>query len=414
MKQKIWSIISIAITLIVILLGMSLYKLNPRRYLGENASFIYANEGISEKKYEDLDPLLKELGMKITQKDIKKIKREIGNIYVVTYDSLLKKNKEFSCIVDLKHWYYEFLLDYEEYFNKEDDYYVLNDESLKILKDKGFDFEKVYMIPHRGNFLLSTNKKIIVSQIENSNNNNGVVDKILDKGKKENLGIFSLNLKKGYVYNYKDVYMTLNYNKNQMNPKIYIDWSQKKNGINVKNQDRKLSSYIKENRIYMYNDDFFNLFSTAISVLQIESQYMFLLNFLKINAGIEIPKLLEDIDKEIVYDIDSEQGIVKLKNDKNVRRLIRNLENSSIKIKSSLKVEDNNLYIGEEKLSEMPQEPLKLKNNQSFYLNYKNQDRNVLVESFMEDTGIKIDLKINNEMLVELIKKFNKNGGKND
>lgn len=414
MKQRIWYVVSIVITLVVILLGLSLYKLNPRRYLGENASFIYANEGISEKKYENLDPLLKELGVKITQKDINMVKKEIGNIYIVTYDSLFKKNKDFSCIVDLKHWYYEFLLDYEEYFNKEDDYYVLNDESLKVLRDKGFNFEKIYMIPHRGNFLLSTNKKKIVKQIENFNNNNGAVDKILDKGKKENLGIFSLNLKKGYVYNYKDVYMTLNYSKDEMNTKIYIDWSQKKKGIDVKNQDRKLSNYIKENRIYMYNDDFFNLFSTAVSVLRIESQYMFLLNFLKINSGIEIPKLLEDIDKEIVYDIESEQGIIKLKNDKNIKRLIKNLENSSIKIKSPLKLEEDKLYIGEEKLSEIALEPLKLKNNQSFYLDYKYRDRNVLIESFIEDTGMKVNLKMNDEMLVELIEKFNKNGGKND
>lgn len=414
MKQRIWYMVSIVITLVVILLGLSLYKLNPRRYLGENASFIYANEGISEKKYENLDPLLKELGVKITQKDINMVKKEIGNIYIVTYDSLFKKNKDFSCIVDLKHWYYEFLLDYEEYFNKEDDYYVLNDESLKVLRDKGFNFEKIYMIPHRGNFLLSTNKKKIVKQIENFNNNNGAVDKILDKGKKENLGIFSLNLKKGYVYNYKDVYMTLNYSKDEMNTKIYIDWSQKKKGIDVKNQDRKLSNYIKENRIYMYNDDFFNLFSTAVSVLRIESQYMFLLNFLKINSGIEIPKLLEDIDKEIVYDIESEQGIIKLKNDKNIKRLIKNLENSSIKIKSPLKLEEDKLYIGEEKLSEIALEPLKLKNNQSFYLDYKYRDRNVLIESFIEDTGMKVNLKMNDEMLVELIEKFNKNGGKND
>lgn len=406
MKKKIWYLISLIAVLAIIILGLSIYKVNPRNYLNDKQSFIYANENMYKKNYTEVDNLLKKINVQVDDNDIKTINNNVNNFYIVTYDPFIKPEKDFTCIIDLRRWYYNFFFKYDKYFNKEDNYYVLNDENLKKIREKGVYVEKIYMIPHRGNFLLSTSKKVILNQIESVDYQNNETIKILDRHKTENLGVFIANLKKDSFYNLKNIYMAINYKSNEMNPKLYLNFAQNKAEVNVENENRKLLKYIKGNRLYIYNNDFYNVFSTFISALKMESQYMFLLNFLKINAGVEMSKLLEDIDKEIVYDIMTGQGIIKLKNEENVRNLINNLEKSSIKINTPLKLKDSSLYIGEGELSEISPQNIKLKNNQSFYLDYTDGEENIKIENYFLNDSVEINLKLNDKVIENIIEKL--------
>lgn len=405
MKQKIWYLISLVTVFSILILGLSLYKLNPRNYLNDKESFIYANENIGKKNYNEVDNFFKKINVQVDENELKTIKNNVNNFYMVTYDPFIKPEKDFTCIIDLRRWYYKFFLEYDEYFNKEDNYYVLKDEILKKIRENGIYVGKIYMIPHRGNFLLSTSKKVILNQIENVDYQNNETIKILDQHKTENLGVFIVNFKKDSFYNFKNIYMAVNYKNNEMNPKLYLSFTHNKSEVNVGNENRKLLKYIKENRVYVYNNDFYNIFSTFTSALKIESQYMFLMNFLKINAGVEISKLLEDIDKELVYDIITGQGIIKLKNEENVKNLINNLEKSSIKINTPLKLKDNSLYIGEGELSEVSSQNIKLKNNQSFYLDYTDGEEKIKIENYSLDGGAEINIKLNDKVLENIIEK---------
>ena len=63
MKQKIWYLISFVTVLFVLILGLSLYKLNPRNYLNDKQSFIYANENIGKKNYNEVDNFFKKINI---------------------------------------------------------------------------------------------------------------------------------------------------------------------------------------------------------------------------------------------------------------------------------------------------------------------------------------------------------------
>lgn len=415
MKPKIVGIISILFTLAILILGGSFFKLSPRGYLGDKASMVYANENISKKDLTDFKALLEEMDIKISDKKINEIKEEIDNFYLVTYTPMFKSPKDYVAIIDLKKWYYNFIVDYEEYFDRIENYYILKEEWINLLKKNGIKYDNIYMIPHRGNFILSTNKKLLFWQIENSELYSEKKEIGLNKGKDSNLGVFIFNLNRDSIFNLKNVVLTLDYKDKKFENKMFFETSQKNDNLNVKETERELAKYIENNRLYIYNTDFYNLFITLSAALKLDGQYVFLINFLSLHSGMEISKLLEDIDREILYDISTHQGIVKLKNEENIKTLISSLDNNLAGINPTLKLENKKLYLGEPLEEKESENRVKLAPNQSFYFNYLLDNKNLKVQNYTNLDGIEIDIEMNNEMLKEMINKlkeerFNKDG----
>ena len=80
MKQKIWYLISLVTVLSILILGLSLYKLNPRNYLNDKESFIYANENISKKNYTEVDNFFKKINVQVDENELKTIKNNVNNM----------------------------------------------------------------------------------------------------------------------------------------------------------------------------------------------------------------------------------------------------------------------------------------------------------------------------------------------
>lgn len=248
--NKIIKIIVGVICCIFIFIGVLYFsKESPRVYLN-NTKVAYVNENIGDKNLENIFEFMNEVGVPIDKKTREGFKY-IKNIYLVSDSKLTAKRKSRVLIVDCGYFYPIIKWNLKKYFDKskENNMYILK----KSVQNRNFYGKTIYLKVKNGNFLLSDRENDIKNIIENKNNNkNNDIIKIIDRERKNNLGIGILDVKNRFS-GFEELTVAGDIDKNQ-NVVLTINIGGKnkiiKNFDNILNDGLSGDRYIEKNKLY--------------------------------------------------------------------------------------------------------------------------------------------------------------------
>lgn len=183
-------------------------KENPRVYLSSRINIAYVNENVSNRKFKNIIELLNKAGVSI-DKNIEDGLKYVNGVYLLSDSSFITHNKSCIGIIDFGYIYPFIALKVEDYFDKEQKYYVLKEEYRK----KYLKGEKLYLKIESGNFIVAKTEKDIDRILKNEKYFNQNLLKILDREKDKNLGMLILNLSESPLAGFNELVLTGDVNK---------------------------------------------------------------------------------------------------------------------------------------------------------------------------------------------------------
>lgn len=357
--KKIVGFIAVVVLILGIFLGYKVvYKASPRDFITKETKIIYANEGISSKNFTLLLELFDKEKVSGLNSEISNLKY-ISKFYVFSDKEFYAINeKSFTVVVDTGYWYFFLLKNLGRYFELKDDLYVLKRE----YKDKYLPKLKtdLFMKNYKGLFIFSLGEKNLKDFM--------VKDKkyLYNKEIEERLDLQRDNLLGTFIYNNTEVdFYGLDYLINSVDIKdgklisdIELVLDKEKNEIFKNNKnERELLKYFGKNNIYFSVNDFskldkllFNPFVTGVNI-DIKSILILWKNLL----GIDIEKILKEIDGEVLYRVDENSFMIKIKDEApEIEKVLKMLgdENSAFYIGRKIEKKDGIVIIGDSKFDE--------------------------------------------------------------
>lgn len=357
--KKIVGFIAVVVLILGIFLGYKVvYKASPRDFITKETKIIYANEGISSKNFTLLLELFDKEKVSGLNSEISNLKY-ISKFYVFSDKEFYAINeKSFTVVVDTGYWYFFLLKNLGRYFELKDDLYVLKRE----YKDKYLPKLKtdLFMKNYKGLFIFSLGEKNLKDFM--------VKDKkyLYNKEIEERLDLQRDNLLGTFIYNNTEVeFYGLDYLINSVDIKdgklisdIELVLDKEKNEIFKNNKnERELLKYFGKNNIYFSVNDFskldkllFNPFVTGVNI-DIKSILILWKNLL----GIDIEKILKEIDGEVLYRVDENSFMIKIKDEvPEIEKVLKMLgdENSAFYIGRKIEKKDGIVIIGDSKFDE--------------------------------------------------------------
>lgn len=357
--KKIVGFIAVVVLILGIFLGYKVvYKASPRDFITKETKIIYANEGISSKNFTLLLELFDKEKVSGLNSEISNLKY-ISKFYVFSDKEFYAINeKSFTVVVDTGYWYFFLLKNLGRYFELKDDLYVLKRE----YKDKYLPKLKtdLFMKNYKGLFIFSLGEKNLKDFM--------VKDKkyLYNKEIEERLDLQRDNLLGTFIYNNTEVeFYGLDYLINSVDIKdgklisdIELVLDKEKNEIFKNNKnERELLKYFGKNNIYFSVNDFskldkllFNPFVTGVNI-DIKS----ILILWKDLLGIDIEKILKEIDGEVLYRVDENSFMIKIKDEApEIEKVLKMLgdENSAFYIGRKIEKKDGIVIIGDSKFDE--------------------------------------------------------------
>ena len=342
------------------ILGYKLvYKASPRDFITKDTRIIYANEGINTKNF---TPVLALIG---DENEKEEIEKEMGNLkyiskfYIFSDKEFYDINeKTFTGVVDTGYWYLLILKNVGKYFDYKDDVYVLKKEYRdKYLKNT---YSDLYMKNYKGLFIFSFGEKNLKDFIAKDGKYlyNKEIEDTLDVKRDNLLGTFIYNNSGTDFYgvNLLTNSGTIKDDKVVSESEIIID--EKESGIfKITKENRELVKYVGKNDIYISVDDFSKLdkliFNPMILGANIDSKAVFAL--WKNLLGIDIEEILKEIDGEVIYSLDEQSFMIKIKDDApEIKRVMSMLKDKNSVFYSNKKIEEKDgvVTIGEGKFEE--------------------------------------------------------------
>ncbi|WP_297598624.1 hypothetical protein [uncultured Cetobacterium sp.] len=184
-------------------------KENPRVYLSDRINMAYVNENISNKNFKNIIELLSKSGVSVDS-GVEKGLGYVNGLYILSDSSFITSNKSFVGIIDFGYKYPIVALKIEDYFDKDQNFYILKDQYRK----KYLKGEKLYLKVEKGNFIVAQREKDIQRILKNEKYFNQSLLKILDREKEKNLGMLIVNLAKSPLAGFNELVMTGEVNKN--------------------------------------------------------------------------------------------------------------------------------------------------------------------------------------------------------
>lgn len=357
--KKIVGFIAVVVLILGIFLGYKVvYKASPRDFITKETKIIYANEGISSKNFTLLLELFDKEKVSGLNSEISNLKY-ISKFYVFSDKEFYAINeKSFTVVVDTGYWYFFLLKNLGRYFELKDDLYVLKRE----YKDKYLPKLKtdLFMKNYKGLFIFSLGEKNLKDFM--------VKDKkyLYNKEIEERLDLQRDNLLGTFIYSNTEVdFYGLDYLINSVDIKdgklisdIELVLDKEKNEIFKNNKnERELLKYFGKNNIYFSVNDFskldkllFNPFVTGVNI-DIKSILILWKNLL----GIDIEKILKEIDGEVLYRVDENSFMIKIKDEApEIEKVLKMLgdENSAFYIGRKIEKKDGIVIIGDSKFDE--------------------------------------------------------------
>lgn len=358
--KKIIGFIAVVVLILGIFLGYKVvYKASPRDFITKDTRIIYANEGINTKNFTPLLSLIED------EEEKKELSYEIENLkYISKFYIFSDKEfydiseKTFTGVVDTGYWYFLILKNLGKYFELKDDIYVLKNEyKEKYLGNVQGD---LYLKNYKGLFIFSFGEKNLKDFIAKDGKYlyNKEIEDAIDIKRDNLLGTFIYNNSGTDFYGVNLIInsSTIENNKMISESEIIIDDKESEIFKNSKG-NRELIKYLDKNDIYVSVDDFSKLdrviFYPLVIGADMDSKAIF--SLWKNILGIDIEEILKEIDGEVLYKLDEQSFMVKIKDEApEIRRVLTMLtnENTSFYLGNKFEEKDGIIRIGESNFEE--------------------------------------------------------------
>lgn len=358
--KKIIGFIAVVVLILGIFLGYKVvYKASPRDFITKDTRIIYANEGINTKNFTPLLSLIED------EEEKKELSSEMENLkYISKFYIFSDKEfydiseKTFTGVVDTGYWYFLILKNLGKYFELKDDIYVLKNEyKEKYLGNVQGD---LYLKNYKGLFIFSFGEKNLKDFIAKDGKYlyNKEIEDAIDIKRDNLLGTFIYNNSGTDFYGVNLIInsSTIENNKMISESEIIIDDKESEIFKNSKG-NRELIKYLDKNDIYVSVDDFSKLdrviFNPLVIGADMDSKAIF--SLWKNILGIDIEEILKEIDGEVLYKLDEQSFMVKIKDEApEIRRVLTMLtnENTSFYFGNKFEEKDGIIKIGESNFEE--------------------------------------------------------------
>ena len=358
--KKIIGFIAVVVLILGIFLGYKVvYKASPRDFITKDTGIIYANEGINTKNFTPLLSLIED------EEEKKELSSEMENLkYISKFYIFSDKEfydiseKTFTGVVDTGYWYFLILKNLGKYFELKDDIYVLKNEyKEKYLGNVQGD---LYLKNYKGLFIFSFGEKNLKDFIAKDGKYlyNKEIEDAIDIKRDNLLGTFIYNNSGTDFYGVNLIInsSTIENNKMISESEIIIDDKESEIFKNSKG-NRELIKYLDKNDIYVSVDDFSKLdrviFNPLVIGADMDSKAIF--SLWKNILGIDIEEILKEIDGEVLYKLDEQSFMVKIKDEApEIRRVLTMLtnENTSFYLGNKFEEKDGIIRIGESNFEE--------------------------------------------------------------
>lgn len=358
--KKIIGFIAVVVLILGIFLGYKVvYKASPRDFITKDTRIIYANEGINTKNFTPLLSLIED------EDEKKELSSEMENLkYISKFYIFSDKEfydiseKTFTGVVDTGYWYFLILKNLGKYFELKDDIYVLkNKYKEKYLGNVQGD---LYLKNYKGLFIFSFGEKNLKDFIAKDGKYlyNKEIEDAIDIKRDNLLGTFIYNNSGTDFYGVNLIInsSTIENNKMISESEIIIDDKESEIFKNSKG-NRELIKYLDKNDIYVSVDDFSKLdrviFYPLVIGADMDSKAIF--SLWKNILGIDIEEILKEIDGEVLYKLDEQSFMVKIKDEApEIRRVLTMLtnENTSFYLGNKFEEKDGIIRIGESNFEE--------------------------------------------------------------
>ena len=358
--KKIIGFIAVVVLILGIFLGYKVvYKASPRDFITKDTRIIYANEGINTKNFTPLLSLIED------EEEKKELSSEMENLkYISKFYIFSDKEfydiseKTFTGVVDTGYWYFLILKNLGKYFELKDDIYVLKNEyKEKYLGNVQGD---LYLKNYKGLFIFSFGEKNLKDFIAKDGKYlyNKEIEDAIDIKRDNLLGTFIYNNSGTDFYGVNLIInsSTIENNKMISESEIIIDDKESEIFKNSKG-NRELIKYLDKNDIYVSVDDFSKLdrviFNPLVIGADMDSKAIF--SLWKNILGIDIEEILKEIDGEVLYKLDEQSFMIKIKDEApEIRRVLTMLtnENTSFYLGNKFEEKDGIIKIGESNFEE--------------------------------------------------------------
>lgn len=358
--KKIIGFIAVVVLILGIFLGYKVvYKASPRDFITKDTRIIYANEGINTKNFAPLLSLIED------EEEKKELSSEMENLkYISKFYIFSDKEfydiseKTFTGVVDTGYWYFLILKNLGKYFELKDDIYVLKNEyKEKYLGNVQGD---LYLKNYKGLFIFSFGEKNLKDFIAKDGKYlyNKEIEDAIDIKRDNLLGTFIYNNSGTDFYGVNLIInsSTIENNKMISESEIIIDDKESEIFKNSKG-NRELIKYLDKNDIYVSVDDFSKLdrviFNPLVIGADMDSKAIF--SLWKNILGIDIEEILKEIDGEVLYKLDEQSFMVKIKDEApEIRRVLTMLtnKNTSFYLGNKFEEKDGIIRIGESNFEE--------------------------------------------------------------
>lgn len=358
--KKIIGFIAVVVLILGIFLGYKVvYKASPRDFITKDTRIIYANEGINTKNFAPLLSLVED------EEEKKELSSEMENLkYISKFYIFSDKEfydiseKTFTGVIDTGYWYFLILKNLGKYFELKDDIYVLKNEyKEKYLGNVQGD---LYLKNYKGLFIFSFGEKNLKDFIAKDGKYlyNKEIEDAIDIKRDNLLGTFIYNNSGTDFYGANLIInsSTIENNKMISESEIIIDDKESEIFKNSKG-NRELIKYLDKNDIYVSVDDFSKLdrviFNPLVIGADMDSKAIF--SLWKNILGIDIEEILKEIDGEVLYKLDEQSFMVKIKAEApEIRRVLTMLtnENTSFYLGNKFEEKDGIIKIGESNFEE--------------------------------------------------------------
>ncbi|MGX6591240.1 hypothetical protein [Cetobacterium ceti] len=279
----------------------NLYKINPRSYLNNRVSTIYANEGVTYKNLKVLEDILGKSD--IDAKGLSEIGTYLENIYIISKNEYFTREDSVIGILDPGFMYPIVLLKCKKYFHLDrDGVYILKveyrEKYKQILKN-----QDLFMVPDRGNLLLGTRDRELLELAQEEHYLNPKIVGILEKERAKNLGVFMVNLDRIKLLGFDKLFISGNINKDYLTGELVVGGNNRiiKSFVKYKNSPSQEKQPLV-NGIYISEND----------KNDIDDFFMFLGYFLK---GYDLGGKLKEKPEKTPYKSQEKKGYINIMED---------------------------------------------------------------------------------------------------
>lgn len=330
-----------------------LYKVSPREFITEDTKIIYANEGIADKDFREIMPLINAVGKDTDYGKFEETKKYISKVYAFSDSDFYNREIKTAVVVDTGYWYFFILKDSMKYFDKDGEFYRLKS---KYMKKYGLEKE-IYMLFHRGLIIFSENKSVLKKIINKKGIYNAKIENIIDETRDNLLGVLIYNNTKTKDLGIEVISLTGTVDKNvvKLQGKIIGD-KDVFAAFNNQPEERKVLKYAGKNTLYLSMKDFSKLEKLIFNSYTLGNNKDLILAMWQGFIGANPSELLKEIDGEIIADTNNATIMIPLKDVDKIKKaltMFKTEDGYRISKRGRLFFKDENILIyGKDSFSE--------------------------------------------------------------